>query len=68
VTILSRSKYLSDLQRWKLLWFDYNAKEEFQAPDEATQAIFDLTCTGSLNITAPNTLTMGHNPFVCPGE
>jgi hypothetical protein len=38
---ISKSKYLSGLQCSKLLWYQYNAKESFPAPDEATQAIFD---------------------------
>ena len=38
---LSKSKYLSGLQCDKLLWTQYNAKEEIPPVDEATQVIFD---------------------------
>ncbi|MGD1045098.1 MAG: DUF2779 domain-containing protein [Bacteroidota bacterium] len=38
---LSKSKYLSGLQCYKLLWHYYNAKEEIAEVDVATQAIFD---------------------------
>jgi hypothetical protein len=38
---LSKSTYLVGRQCAKLLWFRYNAKEQFPAADEATQAVFD---------------------------
>ncbi len=38
---LSKSKYLSGLQCHKLLWFQYNAKDQIPAFDAQTQAIFD---------------------------
>ena len=38
---LSKSKYLSGLQCYKLLWHYYNAKNEIPEADAATQAIFD---------------------------
>jgi hypothetical protein len=38
---LSKSKYLSGLQCHKLLWFQYNAKDQIPAIDAQTQAIFD---------------------------
>jgi hypothetical protein len=41
VTFLSKSKYLAGVQCSTLLWYNYNAKEEIPAPDEATQATFD---------------------------
>ncbi len=41
MTFLSKSKYLGGLQCSKLLWYNYNAKEEIPPPGESTQAIFD---------------------------
>jgi hypothetical protein len=38
---ISKSKFLSGLQCRKLLWFAYNAKDEFPDVDAQTQAIFD---------------------------
>ena len=38
---ISKSKYLSGLQCHKLLWFQYNAKDQIPAFDAQTQAIFD---------------------------
>ncbi len=38
---ISKSKYLHGLQCSKLLWYDYNAKDEIPAPDAGTQAIFE---------------------------
>ena len=38
---LSKSKYLSGLQCHKLLWFQYNAKDQIPAFDAQTLAIFD---------------------------
>ena len=38
---ISKSKYLSGLQCHKLLWFQYNAKDQIPAYDAQTQAIFD---------------------------
>ena len=38
---ISKSKYLSGLQCYKLLWFYYNAKDQIPAVDAQTQAIFD---------------------------
>ena len=38
---ISKSKYLSGLQCYKLLWHYYNAKNEIPEVDVATQAIFD---------------------------
>jgi len=46
---ISKSKYLHGLQCDKLLWYDYNAKEEIPAPDAVTQTIFDQgTAVGEL--------------------
>lgn len=38
---ISKSKYLSGLQCHKLLWFQYNAKDQIPEFDAQTQAIFD---------------------------
>ncbi len=38
---LSKSRYMNGLQRRKLLWHYFNAKNEIPAIDEAQQAIFD---------------------------
>ena len=38
---ISKSKYLSGLQCHKLLWYNYNAKDEIPEISAATQAIFD---------------------------
>ena len=38
---LSKSKYLAGLQCHKLLWYQYNAKDEIPKVDAGTQAIFD---------------------------
>ena len=38
---ISKSKYLNGLQCHKLLWFQYNAKDQIPAFDAQTQAIFD---------------------------
>jgi hypothetical protein len=38
---ISKSKHLNGLQCSKLLWYEYNAKEEIPPVDDATQAIFD---------------------------
>jgi len=38
---ISKSKYLNGLQCSKLLWYEYNAKEEIPPVDDATQAIFE---------------------------
>lgn len=38
---LSKSKYLSGLQCQKLLWYQYNAKDQIPPISVATQAIFD---------------------------
>jgi len=38
---LSKSKYLSGLQCHKLLWYQYNAKDEIPEVSAGTQAIFD---------------------------
>lgn len=38
---ISKSKYLAGLQCNKLLWYQYNAKDEIPAPDAGTQTIFD---------------------------
>ena len=40
-TLISKSKYLSGLQCHKLLWYQYNAKDEIPEVDAGTQAIFD---------------------------
>ncbi len=39
--LLSKSKYMNGLQCPKLLWYQYNRKEEIPPVDPATQAIFD---------------------------
>lgn len=41
VPSLSKSRYLDGLKCEKLLWYQYNAKEEIPPVDAATQAIFD---------------------------
>jgi len=38
---LSKSRYLDGLKCEKLLWYQYNAKEEIPPVDAATQAVFD---------------------------
>lgn len=38
---LSKSKYLNGLQCHKLLWYNYNAKDEIPEVSAGTQAIFD---------------------------
>lgn len=38
---ISKSRFLSGLQCYKLLWVHYNDKTRIPAPDAATQAIFD---------------------------
>ena len=38
---LSKSKYLDGLKCPKLLWYEYNRKEDFPEVDAATQAIMD---------------------------
>ena len=38
---LSKSKYLTGLQCPKLLWYHYNAKDQFPPIDPETQSIFD---------------------------
>ncbi|MFH0992504.1 MAG: hypothetical protein V1799_21100 [bacterium] len=38
---ISKSKYLSGLQCHKLLWYQYNAKDQIPAFDAQIQAIFD---------------------------
>lgn len=38
---ISKSRYLEGLQCPKLLWFRYNAKDQFPPIDPSTQAIFD---------------------------
>ncbi len=40
-TFLSKSKYLEGLQCPKLLWYEYNRKDQVPPPDAAQQAIFD---------------------------
>ena len=41
MTFLSKSKYLSGIQCQKLLWYNYNAKDEIPEVSAGTQAIFD---------------------------
>lgn len=41
MSFISKSKYLSGIQCYKLLWHYYNAKEEIPEVDAGTQAIFD---------------------------
>ena len=41
MTFISKSKYIGGLQCFKLLWYNYNAKDEIPPYDESTQAIFD---------------------------
>jgi hypothetical protein len=38
---ISKSKFLSGIQCWKLLWTAYNAKDLIPPPDAAQHAIFD---------------------------
>jgi hypothetical protein len=38
---ISKSKYLHGLQCSKLLWYDYNAKDEIPEVDAGTQVLFD---------------------------
>ena len=40
-SFISKSKYLAGLQCHKLLWYNYNAKDEIPEVDAGTQAIFD---------------------------
>ena len=41
VAFLSKTKYLAGLQCSKLLWYEYNRKEDFPEVDATTQAIMD---------------------------
>jgi len=41
MTFLSKSKYIAGLQCSKLLWYNYNARDQIPPYDEATQAIFE---------------------------
>ena len=39
--LISKSRYLTGLQCDRLLWMQFNAKDEIPPPSEGTQAIFD---------------------------
>ena len=41
MTFLSKSKYITGLQCSKLLWYNYNAKDQIPPYSEATLAVFD---------------------------
>ena len=41
MTFISKSKYIAGLQCSKLLWYNYNARDQIPPYDEATQAIFE---------------------------
>jgi hypothetical protein len=41
MTFISKSKYIGGLQCSKLLWYNYNAKDQIPPYDESTQAVFD---------------------------
>ncbi len=41
MALISKSKYLNGLQCKKLLWYQYNAKDQIPAVDASTQAMFD---------------------------
>ena len=38
---ISKSRYLNGLQCPKLLWYQYNAKDQLPAYDATTEAVFD---------------------------